>query len=653
MIQKIFIAMLLGVALFSSIPLENALPADNQPDKPLVLIKKQYAKDLEKMELSIRELSELSKSLKEGQGTTEQLQSHFLNTRLQFKRLEFLLDYFDPFLVVKSINGAPLPKLEPNIPEINVIQPNGLQRLDELIFSENPKAEVEDIIHLSTKLEKVFEQTKAYQLRKQFQHRYVFEALRYGVIRLYTLGLTGFDTPGSVHAIPDAIAATKSMQESFQIYQNITPAAQIEAWENINNLFKNSLTYLENNNDFDTFDRLFFLKTYTNPLYAALYGFQKTLNIEFSEEVDQTLSAHNYHSQNLFDKQFFNPSFFTEIAESDLNDSKKIELGKILFFDPILSRNMEMSCASCHHPEKAFTDGLPKSKSNRPGKFTRRNSPTLVNVTYSTRYFLDLREYDLERQIKHVMHDSLEFNMDFLDAAERLKGSATYMQLFKDAYGKRDKYGISTWSISNALAAYVNSLTSFNSPFDQYVKGQQKELAADIKKGYNLFMGKAACGTCHFAPVFNGTVPPYYQDSESEVLGVLMDFDTLNPVLDGDLGRLSNGLPEEEAAHFAHSFKTVTLRNIALTAPYMHNGSMETLEEVMDFYNRGGGAGMGLDLPHQTLPDTPLNLNPAEIKSIIAFMESLTDIADFQDVPTELPRFEKHPEWNKRKLYND
>jgi len=653
MIRKVTLSIFISIILLSAFTVLPTFHPQSSSDKPLSLIKKQYHDNLEKTDLAIQQLHQMSVAFQKGEVTIEQLQHQLKTTRLQFKTVEFLLDYFDPYLVSKSINGAPLPKLEPHVPEVNVIPPNGLQTLDELIFADNPTEEITSIIKLSAKLENVFGDAKAYQLGKSMQHRYVFEALRYGVIRVFTLGLTGFDTPASGNAIPEALAATESMQQVLLNYKNINSPVDNQQFNAIVDLFEKSIHYLKTNQDFDTFDRLYFLKNYTNPIYAALHDYQQALNIEFSDEVDPTLSAHNYRSKNLFDTDFFNRAFYAQIAESDLADPKKIAIGKLLFFDPILSKDLKMSCASCHHPEKAFTDGLPKSKGNRTGSYTFRNAPTLVNSTFSTRYFWDLREYDLERQIKHVMHDSLEFNIDFLDVAERLKGSREYLELFKEAYGNRDKYGISTWSISNAVAAYVNSLTSFNSQFDQYVKGTQTTITPSIKNGFNIFMGKAACGTCHFAPVFNGTVPPFYQDSESEVLGILMDYDTLNPVLDEDVGRLGNGLPAEEAEHFWRSFKTVTVRNAALTAPYMHNGAFETLEEVMDFYNRGGGAGMGLDVPHQTLPDAALNLIQKEVQDVINFMEALTDVADFQEVPKQLPAFEEQPEWNKRSVYGE
>jgi cytochrome c peroxidase len=134
-------------------------------------------------------------------------------------------------------------------------------------------------------------------------------------------------------------------------------------------------------------------------------------------------------------------------------------------------------------------------------------------------------------------------------------------------------------------------------------------------------MGKAVCATCHFPPTFNGTVPPKFDETEFENIGITRTVDFNHPVLDDDPG-LYYPFEIEERRHF---FKTATIRNIALTAPYMHNGAFETLEEVLEFYNSGGGQGLGLDVPYQTLPSDPLNLEKTEIDAIIAFMKTLTD----------------------------
>ncbi|MEO8763271.1 MAG: hypothetical protein ABI416_03250 [Ginsengibacter sp.] len=146
-------------------------------------------------------------------------------------------------------------------------------------------------------------------------------------------------------------------------------------------------------------------------------------------------------------------------------------------------------------------------------------------------------------------------------------------------------------------------------------------LREEEKKGFNIYMGKARCATCHFVPLFNGVAPPYFSEAESEVLGVPATTDTLQPKPDPDEGKY-NLYP---VSIFKFAFKTPTLRNIALTAPYMHNGIYKTLDEVVDFYNKGGGSGLGIAPTNQTLPSTRLQLSEKGKKELIAFLHSLTD----------------------------
>ena len=140
------------------------------------------------------------------------------------------------------------------------------------------------------------------------------------------------------------------------------------------------------------------------------------------------------------------------------------------------------------------------------------------------------------------------------------------------------------------------------------------------KKGFNLFSGKAKCATCHFIPLFNGLVPPEFVETETEVLGVPETTDKTKPRLDPDLGKYNTS----KSVIHKHSFKTPTVRNIELTAPYMHNGVFNSLEEVLDFYNDGGGQGLKIAPENQTLPPDKLNLTKKEMQDIIAFMKSLT-----------------------------
>ena len=171
------------------------------------------------------------------------------------------------------------------------------------------------------------------------------------------------------------------------------------------------------------------------------------------------------------------------------------------------------------------------------------------------------------------------------------------------------------------------SLAQFDSPFDQWVQQKETAIPTAVRQGVNLFMGKAQCGTCHFPPTFSGLVPPHYQESESEVLGILTNENFEEPILDDDLGRKNNGIIKDHFDFFERSFKTVSIRNVALTAPYMHNGSIQSLEKVIEFYDLGGGGGMGLSVAHQTLPVEALELSAEEKQALVAFMKALTDAA--------------------------
>ena len=205
---------------------------------------------------------------------------------------------------------------------------------------------------------------------------------------------------------------------------------------------------------------------------------------------------------------------------------------------------------------------------------------------------------------------------------------------------------ITKFGITRALATYMRTLIGMNARFDQYIRGDLQEIESSVKRGFNLFMGKAACGTCHFAPLYSGVVPPKYLETETEVLGVPKTLDTISPELDDDLGRFNRFLDEI----CQNSFKTVTVRNAELTAPYMHNGLYQTLEEVVDFYDRGGGLGPGLDVPNQTLPADRLNLTQQEKEDLVEFMKALTDTVGTTRLPGNLPDFPDNPEWNKRQI---
>ncbi len=624
-------------------------PAAGDPGAALKAVTEQFHTGLTAMSEAVAAYHQAADALDGSTQTVEALQKAHLETRLAFKDIEFLLEYFDHDAVKIHLNGAPLPSVEPAVPEIRILEPTGLQVLDELVFADDPTAEREAINELVGVLKNDFKNIKTYQQNLIIQHRHVFEAMRYELIRIFTLGVTGFDTPGSVNALPEARRAMVALREAARAYQPLIREKDEALAKSISRLFLDAVNYLGNQSDFDSFDRLTFLKTFINPLYGKLLRAQRGLGIEMIDETDQPPHALNHYSENLFAEDFLDPYFYTGFVADDVNE-KRIDLGRLLFYDPILSSNNKRACASCHQPERAFTDGQRKSLAMDFQGTIDRNAPTLVNSVFAGDYFYDLREPSLDRQVHHVVVNEAEFNTDFDAIVEKLRESETYNQLFAEAYREHQGYELSAWTVSNGLAAFVAELRTFNSPFDQYVRGELDHIEPAVARGFNLFMGKGACGTCHFAPTFNGTVPPHYHDSESEVLGVPATKDEHNPEVDPDGGRAASGKPRDGVDFYVHSFKTVTVRNAALTAPYMHNGVYDTLEEVMDFYNKGGGAGLGIELEHQTLPPDPLNLTETEISDMVAFMEALTDTTGLTSVPVELPAFEGKPEWNDRKI---
>jgi cytochrome c peroxidase len=252
----------------------------------------------------------------------------------------------------------------------------------------------------------------------------------------------------------------------------------------------------------------------------------------------------------------------------------------------------------------------------------------------------------LEDQASDVLNNEKEMHGSLDKAVSALNQSPEYVALFTRAFAHQPGGILTEANIQIAIASYVRSLLSLNSRFDKYMRGDSSQLTALEIKGFNVFMGKGKCGSCHFMPLFNGTVPPYFDQSETEILGVPTSKDTLQPVLDTDLGKYA--LHKKELHKFA--FKTPTIRNIALTAPYMHNGVYDTLEEVIDFYDRGGGQGLGIDLPTQTLPAGQLHLDSDDKQSLIAFMKTLTDTTGLTGAPEVLPSFPKQLVLNKRKI---
>ncbi len=233
--------------------------------------------------------------------------------------------------------------------------------------------------------------------------------------------------------------------------------------------------------------------------------------------------------------------------------------------------------------------------------------------------FADERAGFVEDQVRVVLSSPAEMASSPELAARRVARDTSYAPLVRAAFGPWAH--IDERSIRVALAAYIRSLVTLNSPFDRAARGDLRAIDMDARRGFNLFMGKARCATCHFAPLFGGTMPPEFTRSELEIIGTPAAPVMSGGRLDGDAGR------ERVDAQPVHrgAFRVPSVRNSAVTGPYMHNGVFRSLDEVVDFYDRGGGAGIGERLPKQTLSSRPLHLTPSERHDLVAFVNSLTD----------------------------
>ncbi|MDO6761679.1 cytochrome c peroxidase [Tamlana sp. 2_MG-2023] len=609
--------------------------------------------ELKKIEQQIDVLNAAAINLEASKESINNVREQILSTRKAFKRVEGVLTYYFPEHINAYINGAPLDHVSPlstsrdfergnyylgsienyktSLPldmleaghysgeKFSILAPVGLQRIDELLFSEEAFTAKEELLKLTSQLKTTFKILKqTITLRKYYFNFEIIEASRLELIRVLSRGITGFDTPGSLNAIEEASFSLFGVEEILYPLINSSNRHKVS----IEKLFKDAQRFLNKHQDFETFDRLVFIKSYLNPIYKELLFLQQELDIPTSAEKFNETPSWNALSENIFSNDFLNPYYYSLLKKEE--DSPELRrLGEKLFFDKTLSNNNRISCASCHVPSLAYADGEKTSKSGIVGQWLDRNSPTLINAVFSDRYFYDLRAFDLENQAEHVIDNHLEFNTSITDIVNKLNADKVYRDGFKDIYNSEF---INRYQFSSALASYVISLRSFNSDFDKYIRGESSNLNDDAKRGFNLFMGKANCATCHFAPTFSGLIPPLYQENESEVLGVLQDPGTF--IVDSDSGRLENGLSRDRYQIFNKSFKTTTIRNAALTAPYFHNGAYNTLEEVLEFYNLGGAQGIGLayEVPNQTLSPDPLNLTQDEIQDVIAFINSLNDV---------------------------
>src|SRR5215510_2763132 len=280
------------------------------------------------------------------------------------------------------------------------------------------------------------------------------------------------------------------------------------------------------------------------------------------------------------------------------------KLGRTLFFDPRLSASQIMSCGTCHNPALSWGDGLPKAIGHGMNQLERR-TPTILNLAEAERLFWDGRATSLEEQALGPIQAPGEMNMPLPRALETLRGISGYRTMFEAAYPGE---GITAETLGKAIATFERTVVSGVAPFDEWLAGREGAISENAKRGFVLFNTKANCAKCHSGWNFT--------DHSFHDLGMK----------DGDIGR-GKFLPRLE--RMQHAFKTPTLRNVVDRRPYMHDGSLDTLEAVVDYYDRGGDA----KRPGMAPEMRSLSLSAEEKQDLVAFLRTLTSV----DAPVQIP----------------
>ncbi len=461
-------------------------------------------------------------------------------------------------------------------------------------------------------------------------HQHFFFCNRLFILNLAAIYTTGFECPDTSRVIPELRSMLKDVHQTYQAFNESYPATSLKA-EYIE-LYKRLETFVETQSShYSSFDHFTFIKDYINPLFALNQQMIKEYKVRSKSVVDYSLSR---TSTSIFSKSLYagqNPKgiFLRVTDENALSEIDR--LGKLLFYDPILSGNNQRSCVSCHKPTEYFTDTTMRTSVQFDHKgFLSRNTPSLINVGYNHLVMMDGKHISLQHQTRAVITNSIEMGSDEKECLKKVLNCREYKTAFKKLLKFTPQESEVTFEhIISAITFYYSKFSNYDAPFDQAINNNNY-LETSAREGFNLFMSKAQCATCHFVPHFNGVKPPYV-GSEFEVLGVPGDtsFTGLSP----DQGRYE----VNPAIETLHAFRTGTVRNSGFTGPYMHNGVFSSLLQVIDFYNAGGGAGRGLKVNNQTLSSDSLRLTQAEKMKLIIFLRSLDENISFEKAPEALP----------------
>jgi cytochrome c peroxidase len=568
--------------------------------------------------------------------------------RLKLKNIDFWLRYFEP-VAYKKINGPLAVEWENEVFE-KYEKPYkregaGLS-LAELYLNEK-NCSKDSLIHLVAisinAINATFRQDSITRQLDTFDHFFLCNRLY--LLNLAAIYTTGFECPGNDNIIPELRSMLSGVKQIYQVYNQSFPATPLT--KGYMNLYDSAIAFAMNQpTDFTRFDHFNFIKNYINPLFKLNQQLLREYGVLSNSFNDYTL---NNSANSIFDKSLYTPQNskgIYSLVEDPETLSEIKAVGKLLFYDPILSGNNKRSCASCHKPKEYFTDtSFATSLQFDQKQRLPRNTPTLIDVGYNHLLMLDGRHISLQNQGKDVMTNPVEMGGNEKEIIEKVLSCKEYRSAFrKFAKLTPEEKDVSINHIVSAITYYYSDFSNYYSPFDETMNSDAR-LNDPAVKGFNLFMSKAQCATCHYVPQFNG-VPPPYIGSEFEVIGAPEDKAVSR--LSADSGRYKIN----PAFETMNAFRTGSLRNAEHTKPYMHNGVFYSLDEVVDFYDAGGGAGRKLNIINQTLSSDSLRLSFSEKKDLISFIQSLNEKIVFQNPPEKLPESSRG-ELNDRKVGGD
>ena len=539
----------------------------------------------------------------------------FRRAREKYKHVEPLLEFYSPALAA-ALNSRRQEVDDDDQPPPSTLAASGFPALERALWP----AIATDSLEAARK---TVEGMRATIVRMRWLDGAIavtdpqlIEVARLELVRISTLGIAGFDAPATGAALIESADALDGLRTLFA-------AAGADRWprlaperRTLDDRLATAASYLRSHADYENSDRLTILVDHLLPAAGALQDLRTAAHIEpLTMPRPLRADAPSPYAAQAFDARAYAPSG-TPRSSAELRT-----LGARLFAEPRLSRDGSRSCASCHQPGRAFADGMVVARSvDSRGARVTRNTPTVLNVGLQPTQFADERAASLEDQVSDVLASVAEMGSSADHAAEVVARDSSYQMEFGRAFRVAPEGAVTPLRLRQAIASYLRSLGALDSRFDRAVHGDAGALSAEERHGFTLFMGKAGCGTCHFAPLFSGDTPPLYRASDVEVIGTPRSSSRL-AAPDADSGRARvDHLP----AHL-RAFKTPSLRNVALTAPYMHNGVFRTLDDVVDFYDGGGASGRGAAISNQTLAPDSLHLTVAERHALVSFMRALTD----------------------------